>query len=265
MKENMEKHTRQLIDTTHLPETYILGNGCMCRHLNKYTLLLEELRMNNTPKRIEDCDKLYFYFDTIVSNIAKAIYELTPYIDNDMTDIIGRVMMDVTAEFNKSDTYPKAYFSNRRYLRLTKKEFNDWLHNTLFNSSAYKQLNLSYNERKKNIDVDDPNRAAFSFTSIYDKQDQDSWKDDFIDLDACIQNSMRNILRDMKDDGIDEVCTNNKPFGDSWTEWCSAPCANGIAICCKDCTYKLTCPSVCELSSTNNCSHLVKKESENNG
>lgn len=55
--------------------------------------------------------------------------------------------------------------------------------------------NLSYNEKKDNIDVNDPNRGGYRLISAYDKRDIDSWKDDFVDLDAFIGNVMTLIMK----------------------------------------------------------------------
>lgn len=65
---------------------------------------------------------------------------------------------------------------------------NEYIRSLLMQIEDFKNLNLSQIEFENNISVDDPNRSQFSFSSAYDKHDSNSWKYDFIDLDAFIRN-----------------------------------------------------------------------------
>lgn len=56
----------------------------------------------------------------------------------------------------------------------------------------FKDLNLSNKEYGLGIDVDDPNRQKFIFTSRYSSIPED---EDFIDLDACIMNIVCDLKR----------------------------------------------------------------------
>ncbi len=55
----------------------------------------------------------------------------------------------------------------------------------LFPIQKFRDLNLSTNEYRQGISVDDENRSQFAFVSRYNTISED---DDFIDLDACIRN-----------------------------------------------------------------------------
>lgn len=65
---------------------------------------------------------------------------------------------------------------------------DEYIRGLLMQIEDFKNLNLSQIEFENNISVDDPNRNKFSFSSAYDKHDSNSWKYDFIDLDAFISN-----------------------------------------------------------------------------
>lgn len=60
----------------------------------------------------------------------------------------------------------------------------------LFGIREFRELNLTQNEYEAEVDPDDPNRGCYVFTSRYDVYPEDHWRDDFIDLDAAIQNIM---------------------------------------------------------------------------
>lgn len=64
------------------------------------------------------------------------------------------------------------------------------IHDILFGIREFRELNLTQKEYEAEVDPDDPNRGGFVLTSRYDVYPEDHWKDDFIDLDAAIQNIM---------------------------------------------------------------------------
>ena len=86
--------------------------------------------------------------------------------------------------------------------------FNNWLEDTLKSIQAFRNLNLSQEEVDHNISVDDENRNKYNFTSAYDKYDSESWKTDFIDLDACIRNILNAIYFDIDHDDDCFLCMN---------------------------------------------------------
>lgn len=78
----------------------------------------------------------------------------------------------------------------------------DWIHDLLFSIPDFITLNLSQIEYEKGISVDDESRPEFSICTIQDKYDSESWKSDFIDLDAFVQNvySSLKIIEDVNSD-----------------------------------------------------------------
>ena len=64
------------------------------------------------------------------------------------------------------------------------------------NKTLFAKLNLSYKELKDKIDPFDPNRNKITFSSRYSGP---KWEDDFIDLDALINNVVRDCVKDAKE------------------------------------------------------------------
>lgn len=74
--------------------------------------------------------------------------------------------------------------------------YNDLLNilkDILMQIPEFKALNLSTDEYNAGVNVDDPNRGKFCLISRYTLQDSSN---DFIDLDACIQNVVNGLYRD---------------------------------------------------------------------
>lgn len=133
------------------------------------------------------------------------------------------------------------------------------------------ELNLSQVEFEKNISVDDEGRGKYLFTSRYDKHTAESWKRDFIDLDAFIGNVHRRLLtiRKMdqdcfccKHEGMSkdkEPCKNclvnpemeyrfegtRRPKGE-YTFSCKYNCPSHKQICCEECKRKDSCINKCD-------------------
>ena len=66
----------------------------------------------------------------------------------------------------------------------------------IVNKTLFAKLNLSYKELKDKIDPFDPNRNKITFSSRYSGP---KWEDDFIDLDALINNVVRDCVKDAKE------------------------------------------------------------------
>lgn len=73
------------------------------------------------------------------------------------------------------------------------KEVYGFIRDMMFSIPEFKEWNLSQIEYEKGISVDDETRSEFSFSSRYDIRDEDFWKDNFIDLDAFVNNVCRVI------------------------------------------------------------------------
>lgn len=57
------------------------------------------------------------------------------------------------------------------------------------------ELNLSENEIERGVNVDDEDRRRFSFHSGYDVETEESVRDDFVDLDAFVQNVVCSLYK----------------------------------------------------------------------
>lgn len=173
-----------------------------------------------------------------------------------------------------------AYNDNEFYsLLVPEKEAYKYIEKLLKGISEFNDLNLSQAEFESGVTVDDENRPKFSFTSRYDVHTSESWKTDFIDIDAFIRN-VYNRLTELKDvdadcflcihqnyngcgstmaPGNDEECKNctvnpelkfnyqcgREPKGE-YTFSCRYDCPEHKMICCEECKKANGCPSKCD-------------------
>ena len=142
----------------------------------------------------------------------------------------------------------------------------------------FMELNLSQNEYEKNISVDDLNRPKFAFTTRYDVATEDSWRDDFIDLDAFVNNVQRNIYDRIHRNNDCFLCTSQNANSEStlspgdgdrcktcainpnhtfnyssaryakgeYTIVCNFDCYKSKYICCSECDNKDSCKHRCD-------------------
>ena len=107
------------------------------------------------------------------------IYYLAPYhkprfIDEIVDEIISRFKVDC-----------KVLGGDFFYHEVELKDLYKFIENILMPIDKFRDLNLSKIEYELGISVDDESRPKFQFTSAYSSAPED---DNFIDLDACIQN-----------------------------------------------------------------------------
>ena len=76
-------------------------------------------------------------------------------------------------------------------MRLPGKEVYQFIKDLLFAIPEFRELNLSQIEYENGVSVDDESRGKYSFVTRYDKYNSESWKSDFIDLDAFVRNAER--------------------------------------------------------------------------
>ena len=136
-------------------------------------------------------------------------------------------------------------------------------------------LNLSMVEREAGIvDPDDIRRSVkYRVTTMYDMIDKDTWKTDFIDLDALVGNLSSEF------ESVGEYCTGvveeeiiqtrKKRYPRAGVRTCCAmDCPVGKYVCCVECKSKDTCAFSCsDCDRYQSCSHLLcetypKKETE---
>lgn len=107
------------------------------------------------------------------------IYGLAPYhkprfIDEIVDEIIKRFKANC-----------KSIGTDFFYYEVELKDLYKFIENILMPIDKFRDLNLSPSEYEQGIDVDDPNRPKFLFVSAFDSVADDN---NFVDLDACIQN-----------------------------------------------------------------------------
>ena len=91
----------------------------------------------------------------------------------------------------------KAYNDNEWYSwNIPAEELYKTVEKLLKDIPEFRDLNLSQIEYENGVSVDDEDRPKYSFSSRYDVYDKDSWKDDFVDLDAFVRNVVLNLKRE---------------------------------------------------------------------
>lgn len=147
----------------------------------------------------------------IIGSTSGIIYRMHPYHNPEGMHTIINSLID---EMNKLPYKgnPKSTF--KLYEFESWDAFEKWLHDVLFNILEFRQLNISKKLKDAGvIDTNDERNKGFRFTSAYDIETDDSRYTDFIDLDACVRNIVREI--DMLDrlDGDCFLCTYAKEYG----------------------------------------------------
>lgn len=203
--------------------------------------------------------KQTFYIYHIVEAVAGQLYRMAPRNrPRDIDKIMSHVLDEAEKVAVNADT--------QRTLNMKYSAFSNWLTNTLKSCPEFRNLNLSQNEVDKGVSVSDESRPTFAFTSAYDVETKDSWRDDFIDLDAAIRNIFNCILAAHEDtdcflcdhaetdSDVCNTCINNyrsymnqyistnKPHNPTkYAGWCNTSCPEGVAVCCKDCAKRDNC------------------------
>lgn len=200
------------------------------------------------------------------------------------------IMQKVRDTFRSDD---KCHNDNEFYsMRLPEKEVYRFIKDMLFSIPEFQELNLSQIEYENGVSVDDESRERYSFVTRYDKYDSESWKSDFIDLDAFVRNVERMfwIIYDGEQDcfgcvnqtinsestlacGNSEKCNfcstnpnyvNNYesrrfPKG-KYTFSCKYDCHKSRYICCEECDAKYNCQYRCD-SKSDECGLAMNRSS----
>lgn len=152
-------------------------------------------------------------------------------------------------------------------LEVPKKEVCNYLKNMMMAIPEFVDLNLSQIEFDKKISVNDESRPKYAFSTRYDKYDSESWKTDFIDLDAFIQNINYRLFNLINSEQDCFCCKHEKSDKCSgclvnpkleyhyessrkpkckYTFSCKFTCKAHHQICCEECDKKSTCDSKCD-------------------
>lgn len=70
----------------------------------------------------------------------------------------------------------------------------EYIYKLLTTIPEFKEWNLSQTEYDNGIKVDDERRPLYGFTSAFDIRDENYWKNNFVDLDAFINNVVRGLF-----------------------------------------------------------------------
>lgn len=198
--------------------------------------------------------------------IGGQLFDQAPNRQPRKADII---MNKVRDGFRKDAHNDNEYYS----LLILEDGLKTYIHDLLFTIPEFKELNLSHIEFEMGVSVDDENRPKFSFSSAYDKISADSWKSDFIDLDAFTRNVINNLFMIMEDwtdcfccvnnnsEGLDKCVTcrvnpgftinyecGREPKG-KYTFACKYDCYKNLYICCEECDEKEYCTKKCDSNS----------------
>lgn len=205
--------------------------------------------------------------------IAGQLYEQAPKRQPRKAEII---MQKVRDSFREKACNRNEWFT----VNIPKDKLYDWIHDLMFAIPEFQELNLTQIEFEKGISVDDENRPPLKFSTRYDVETSESWKYDFIDLDAFIQNVNYQYERMFMGEqdcylcihqrgsdsalgcGDGEICKtcsvnpNLKNHYEScrhprgkYTFACKYDCQKQCYICCEECEEKESCDYVCDSNS----------------
>ena len=150
-------------------------------------------------------DKKYIFpIKNIIANMSKWMYLLDP-INPGTKYPVHKVYFDeilhslyITLYLGAKDAFdPSSEFN---YYDMTEKGLRKYLfyiiHNHPYTKEHFSKLNLSYIEMQRKISVSDPNRKIINLSSRFSGP---KWEDDFIDLDALINNVVRDTIREAEE------------------------------------------------------------------
>ena len=122
--------------------------------------------------------KISIYLGDFIESTLGTIYYLAPYHKpRHIDEIVDSIIENFKAE---AECSLRLYYHD-----VELKDLYGFISDILMPIDRFRELNLSQREYDNGIGVDDENRQEFVFTSMYtDIPDYDN----FIDLDACIQN-----------------------------------------------------------------------------
>ena len=148
-------------------------------------------------------DKKYIFpVKNIIANMAKWIYSQDPINHSTsypvhkiyIPEILHLLYMNLIKDGRKLEIPADEDFY---YFEYTKEELRKYLYSLVYEGSKTKdyfsKLNLSYIEMQRGISVSDPNRNTINLSSRFSGP---KWEDDFIDLDALINNVVLECVKD---------------------------------------------------------------------
>ena len=223
----------------------------------------------------------------IIGLLAKQLYDQAP---NRQPRRADNIITQVKGNFRKIAKNDNEYYS----LFMSIGELRDWLKETLFSINDFLFLNLTQNEvdscdnnDAKMMEIYKKNETKLSFSTAYDKETSESWRNDFIDLDAFFGNLLISIQKDINNNKKEGACmfclfrkpehknsdrclgcsanpkfkllkeSDNTPKG-KYTKNCKHSCKYTYIICCEECSKKEFCSERCT-DKSDTCGLVIKK------
>lgn len=121
--------------------------------------------------------------------------------------VMSKLKIKIEKDFELPFESDKTFYTKE----LEQEKVYEYIYKLLHDIPEFKEWNLSQIEYDNGIKVDDENRPKYSFTSAYDVRDENYWKNDFVDLDAFINNVVRGLFEMKYLDDMDR-----KEFMDSF-------------------------------------------------
>ena len=215
--------------------------------------------------------------------VAGQLYDQAPNRQPRKAEIIMKTLRDI---FRNQACNDNEFYT----VRVEADNVYGWMHDILFSVPDFKELNLTQEEYELGISVDDEKRVEFRITTMHDVNDSESWKKDFVDLDAFVQNVYRKLLsaRDLDEDcflciyqdsrstytlecgkaDICKTCSINPHFANHYTPSreprgkytfsCKYDCFFNKYICCEECGQKEMCAYKCK-DNSGNCGNAINR------
>lgn len=148
----------------------------------------------------------------IINSVVGVIYQMHPYHN---PEGINKIVQKI----NKwCDETPDCIGSIKDTFKIfewnTWEDFEKWLNDFLNDILEFRQLNISRKLKDEGIkDIDDERNSGIRFVDRYTVDTQDERYTDFIDLDACVRNIVRQIglIQQMDEDCF--LCKYAKEYG----------------------------------------------------
>ena len=219
----------------------------------------------------------------VVQSIAGQLYAQAPAYNPRKSEIIMKKVVENYLDFirSKDSDITDDIIFDKAYNSIPEKNLVDFIKSLIWDIPEFKELNLSQREYENNISVDDPNRSKYRFVTRYDVDTMESIRDDFIDLDAFLNNIIRNIymITEAGDDdcflcNYDMSNLDNKPCENCKRHYndledlyesnreprgnhklsCENNCWRGFYICCTECN-RINCKDRCS-GNPDNCGNV---------
>lgn len=195
-----------LDDTVNINKDKVKDNHSKVKvdsKVQKFDSVNKNQRVYHAKSIKNQVDKKYIFpVKNIIANMAKWIYSQDPINHSTnypvhkiyISEILHLLYMNLIKDGRKLEIPADEDFY---YFEYTKEELRKYLYSLVYDKPETKEffskLNLSYNEMKNGIEVSDPNRNTINLSSRFSGP---KWEDDFIDLDALINNVVLECVKD---------------------------------------------------------------------